>query len=44
MTFVNEPHTNFDDPQNVAAFRAALDSVKAEVGQTYPLVIGDDRL
>jgi 1-pyrroline-5-carboxylate dehydrogenase len=37
--FHNEPLTDFTQPENAAAFRAALDQVKAEMGQTYPLVI-----
>jgi 1-pyrroline-5-carboxylate dehydrogenase len=35
----NEPFTDFSKPENVAAFRAALDKVKGEIGRTYPLVI-----
>ncbi len=42
--FRNEPFTDFSQPENVAAFRAALDQVKAEIGQTYPLVIGGERI
>jgi 1-pyrroline-5-carboxylate dehydrogenase len=37
--FRNEPFTHFGLPENVAAFRAALDKVRAEIGRTYPLVI-----
>jgi 1-pyrroline-5-carboxylate dehydrogenase len=42
--FQNEPLTDFSQPENVAAFRAALDKVKAEVGRSYPLVIGNQRI
>src|SRR6185503_18472775 len=35
----NEPFTDFSRPENETAFRAALDSVKATLGKTYPLVI-----
>lgn len=42
--FRNEPFTDFSRPENVEAFRAALDRVKAEIGQTYPLVIGGQRV
>lgn len=34
-----EALTDFSQPANVAAFQAALDMVKARIGQTYPLVI-----
>jgi len=34
-----EALTDFSQPANVAAFQAALDTVKARIGQTYPLVI-----
>ncbi|NJL93092.1 MAG: hypothetical protein HC915_04885 [Anaerolineae bacterium] len=39
-----EPLTNFALPENEAAFRAALEQVHAQLGQTYPLVIGGQRL
>jgi len=42
--FRNEPFTNFSVPENQAAFRAALAKVKAELGRTYPLVIGGERI
>jgi len=42
--FRNEPLTDFSNPDNVAAFQAALDSVKAQIGRTYPLVIGGDEI
>ena len=42
--FRNEALTDFNDPQNVVAFQAALDQVKAEIGRSYPLVIGEERI
>ncbi|MFW5772911.1 MAG: aldehyde dehydrogenase family protein, partial [Phototrophicaceae bacterium] len=42
--FTNEPLTDFSRPENVAAFEAALDLVKSEIGRTYPLVIGGERI
>lgn len=42
--YSNEPLTDFSKPENVEAFRAALDKVKAEIGQSYPLVIGGQRM
>lgn len=38
--FRSEPFTDFSKPENVNAFRAALDKAKQELGKTYPLVIG----
>jgi 1-pyrroline-5-carboxylate dehydrogenase len=38
--FRNEPLTDFSDPKNEAAFKLALEKTKAEIGKTYPLVIG----
>jgi 1-pyrroline-5-carboxylate dehydrogenase len=35
-----EPPTDFSDPQNAAAMRAALAQVESELGRTYPLLIG----
>ncbi len=42
--FTNEPLTDFSRPEQVAAFEAALDLVKSEIGRTYPLVIGGERI
>jgi 1-pyrroline-5-carboxylate dehydrogenase len=39
-----EPSTDFNDPREVAAFEAALAKVKGELGRTYPLVIGGERI
>ncbi|MCU0475339.1 MAG: L-glutamate gamma-semialdehyde dehydrogenase [Anaerolineae bacterium] len=38
--FRNEPHTDFTNPAHAAAFRAALQTVRATLGQTYPMHIG----
>jgi 1-pyrroline-5-carboxylate dehydrogenase len=38
--FKNEPATDFAQPENTNAFRAALETVRAELGKTYPLYIG----
>lgn len=42
--YQNEPLTDFSLPANQTAFAAALSVVKATLGKTYPLVIGDQRL
>ena len=42
--FRNEPLTDFSDPKQEAAFRAALEQVKAEIGHAYPLVIDGERM
>jgi 1-pyrroline-5-carboxylate dehydrogenase len=42
--YAPEALTRFTDPNEQAAFRAALDRVKAEIGRTYPLVIDDERI
>lgn len=42
--FRNEPLTDFNNPANVEAFRAALTKVKSEIGRKYPLVIGGERI
>lgn len=39
--FINEPHTDFTNPAEIAAFEAALKTVRAGLGATHPLVIGD---
>jgi 1-pyrroline-5-carboxylate dehydrogenase len=42
--FKNEPLTDFTKPENKAAMEAALQTVKAEFGRDYPLVIGGERI
>lgn len=39
-SFTNEPFTNFSEPANAEAMRQALGRVAAQLGKTYPLVIG----
>lgn len=39
-----EALTDFNDPRHETAFRAALEKVKGEIGQTYPLVIDNQRI
>ncbi|MFQ5744290.1 MAG: L-glutamate gamma-semialdehyde dehydrogenase [Acidobacteriota bacterium] len=39
--FHNTPLLDFADPTNRRAMQAALESVRAQLGATYPLVIGD---
>ncbi len=38
--FENEPHTDFSNPQNVQTFQAALDRVRAHLGEKHPVVVG----
>ena len=42
--FQNEPFTDFSKEENAAAMRAAIDSVKTQLGKEYPLVIGGERI
>ncbi len=42
--FQNEPLTDFSKPENVQAFQAALDKVRSELGRTYPIIIGGERI
>jgi 1-pyrroline-5-carboxylate dehydrogenase len=42
--FHNEPFTDFNDPANVAAMERALAEVKSQFGQTYPLMVGGERI
>ena len=42
--FSNEPIKTFTDPADVAAMQAALASVKAGFGRTYPLLIDGERI
>jgi len=42
--FRSEPFTDFTKPENQAAFRAALEKAKSEIGRTYPLVIGGEEI
>jgi len=42
--FTNEPLTDFSRPENVGAFRCAMDKVCTQLGRTYPLVIGGEKI
>jgi 1-pyrroline-5-carboxylate dehydrogenase len=42
--FRNEPFVDFSDPGNIDAMERALAGVKAQLGATYPLIIGDERI
>jgi 1-pyrroline-5-carboxylate dehydrogenase len=42
--FRNEPLTDFSKEENAQAMRAALEKVKGQLGQEYPLVIGGERI
>jgi 1-pyrroline-5-carboxylate dehydrogenase len=42
--FRSEPYTDFTKPENQTAFRTALEKAKAELGRTYPLVIGGQEI
>src|SRR6266404_221678 len=42
--FSNEPLTDFTKEENAAAMCAAIEKVRNELGQEYPLVIGGDRI
>ncbi len=42
--FVNEPLTDFSQPQNRQAFAEALERVERESGREWPLVIGGERV
>ncbi|MFO7167446.1 MAG: L-glutamate gamma-semialdehyde dehydrogenase [Chloroflexota bacterium] len=42
--FRNEPFTDFADPANAAAMERALAEVRGQLGRTYPLIIGGERI
>jgi 1-pyrroline-5-carboxylate dehydrogenase len=42
--FKNEPLTDFSDAANAEKMKAALGTVRAQLGRTYPLIIGDQRI
>jgi 1-pyrroline-5-carboxylate dehydrogenase len=42
--FRNEPFTDFGKPENVDAFRAALEKVRGELGREYPIVIDGEKI
>jgi 1-pyrroline-5-carboxylate dehydrogenase len=42
--FKNAPFTDFSQPENLQAQLEALEQVKSELGQTYPLLIGGKKI
>jgi len=42
--FKNQPITDFSKPENRQAQMEALEKVKGELGQTYPLIIGGEKI
>ncbi|HYF92682.1 MAG TPA: L-glutamate gamma-semialdehyde dehydrogenase [Symbiobacteriaceae bacterium] len=44
ISFRNEPLTDFSRPENIQAFRQALELVESQFGREYPLVIGGERI
>ncbi len=42
--FVNVPPTDYSDPENRRKQQAAIDAVRAKLGQTYPLIIGGETI
>lgn len=42
--FTNEPFTNFNDPTENAAMKAALAKVASELGREYPIIIGGEKI
>jgi 1-pyrroline-5-carboxylate dehydrogenase len=42
--FQNEPFVDFSDPAQAATFEQALADVRAQLGQTYPLIIAGERI
>src|SRR5258707_15810002 len=43
-SFKNEALTDFTGPENRKAQGEALEQVKSELGQTYPLIIGGEKI
>ncbi|HSH46902.1 MAG TPA: aldehyde dehydrogenase family protein, partial [Longimicrobiales bacterium] len=44
VDFENCPLTDFSDPENRRAMEASLEKVRKELGKTYPLIIGEERV
>lgn len=42
--FKNEPFTDFSQPENAEAMRAAIEKVRGELGREYPVIIGGERI
>ena len=41
--FTNEPFTDFSKPENVEKMKAALEQVRAQLGQLHPIIIGENQ-
>ena len=42
--FHNEPFTDFSKPESAAAMERALAEVRSQLGKTYPLIIGGEKI
>ena len=42
--FRNEPFTDFSQPENAEAIRAAIEKVRGELGREYPIVINGEKI
>ncbi len=42
--FRNEPFTDFSQPENAEAMRAAIEKVRSELGREYPIVIDGEKI
>lgn len=42
--FVNEPNTDFSNPQEVEKLKAEIQKVREELGKTYPVIINGERI
>jgi len=42
--FKNEPFTDFSDPANAEAMRAAIEKVRSELGREYPVIINGEKI
>ncbi len=42
--FSNEPYEDWNDPDNVRRMEAALEKVRSQLGQTYPLIVDGEEI
>src|SRR4051812_14639685 len=42
--FRNEPFTDFSQPENAEAFKAALEKVRGELGREHPITINGEKI
>lgn len=42
--FVNEPNTDFSNPQEVEKLQKAIQKARGELGKTYPVIINGERI